>query len=120
MSVAAPFRLAIHGGAGVISRCDLSAEMQAQYEDALRQALLAGHGVLAAEGTSLDAVQAAVQSLEDCPLFNAGKGAVFTHDGRVEMDASIMCGRSGQAGGMLAFSVGAPLVCVFHHRQSLT
>jgi beta-aspartyl-peptidase (threonine type) len=90
--------LVIHGGAGVITRASLSAEREAAARGALEQALRAGHAVLARGGSSLDAVTAAVVVLEDSPLFNAGKGAVFTHDGRNELDAAIMNGRTLAAG----------------------
>ncbi|MDC0713550.1 isoaspartyl peptidase/L-asparaginase [Stigmatella sp. ncwal1] len=90
--------IVIHGGAGVMSRENLSAEQEARIRASLTEALQAGHAVLAQGGTSLDAVEAAVRILEDSPLFNAGKGAVFTHDGRNELDASIMDGRTLAAG----------------------
>ncbi len=89
--------LVIHGGAGV-QRKDLSpAEAQAA-RDALRRALLAGHEVLGAGKPALDAVTAAITVLEDDPTFNAGKGAVFTHDGRNELDAALMDGATLKAG----------------------
>jgi isoaspartyl peptidase/L-asparaginase-like protein (Ntn-hydrolase superfamily) len=110
------FKLAIHGGAGVISRCDMSAETQAQYESALEASLKAGHAILAAGGTAIDAVEAAVRSMEDCPLFNAGKGAVFTHSGIVEMDASIMCGKSGQVRSVLVVTSNIELHVIFCFR----
>lgn len=84
--------LAIHGGAGVINRSELSPERDALYRQGLQQALDAGQAVLAAGGSALDAVEASVRVLEDNPLFNAGKGAVFTSDGRNELDAAIMDG----------------------------
>jgi beta-aspartyl-peptidase (threonine type) len=90
--------IVIHGGAGVIRRDTLSPEKEAQYRAKLTEALQAGHAVLARGGTSLDAVGAALRILEDSPLFNAGKGAVFNHDGRNELDASIMDGRTMRAG----------------------
>ena len=89
--------LVIHGGAGV-ERADLSAEDEAAARQALQQALLAGHAELEAGKSALDAVTAAISVLEDAPQFNAGRGAVFTHDGRNELDASIMDGASGKAG----------------------
>ena len=89
--------LVIHGGAGV-ERADLSAEDEAAARAALEQALRAGHAQLEAGKSALDAVAAAVSVLEDAPQFNAGRGAVFTHDGRNELDASIMDGASGKAG----------------------
>jgi len=90
--------IAIHGGAGVITRGSLSAEEEAAYRADLGRALDAGYEVLQSGGDSLDAVTAAVRILEDSPLFNAGRGAVFNHDGINELDASIMDGRSLKAG----------------------
>jgi beta-aspartyl-peptidase (threonine type) len=92
------FSLAIHGGAGTILRTSMTAAMQLQYEQALAAALSAGQTILAGGGTSLDAVEAAVISLEDCPLFNAGKGSVFNNNGKHEMDAAIMDGATLNAG----------------------
>ena len=92
------FSIAIHGGAGTILRSTMTPELQLQYETGLQQALDAGYNILAAGGSSLDAVEAAVVSLEDCPLFNAGKGAVFNNAGGHEMDASIMFGKGLEAG----------------------
>lgn len=89
--------LLIHGGAGVI-RDQLTPEVSIAVKDALGSALRAGYAVLTAGGSSLDAVSASVVVLEDSPHFNAGKGAVFTHDGRNELDASIMDGRTRRAG----------------------
>ncbi len=93
----ARWALAIHGGAGVISR-DMPADERAQYVDGLKQALAAGKEVLASGGTSLDAVERVIVTLEDNPLFNAGKGAVYTHEGTHELDAAIMDGRDRSAG----------------------
>ncbi|MBI1251309.1 MAG: isoaspartyl peptidase/L-asparaginase [Alphaproteobacteria bacterium] len=90
--------IAIHGGAGIIERPQLTAETEAAYRDGLARALAAGAAVLRDGGASLDAVEAAARILEDDPLFNAGRGAVFTADGRNELDASIMDGRAGAAG----------------------
>jgi beta-aspartyl-peptidase (threonine type) len=90
--------LAIHGGAGVIQRGDLTREMEVAYRAALLIALNAGSKVLRRGGSSLDAVEAAIRVLEDDPLFNAGRGAVFTADGRNELDASIMDGATRKAG----------------------
>jgi len=89
--------LAIHGGAGVISK-DMPAEQRAQYTAGLEAALTAGKKVLEGGGTSLDAVQAVILTLEDNPLFNAGKGAVYTHEGTHELDAAIMNGRDRSCG----------------------
>ncbi len=90
--------IAIHGGAGVIARSEIGADNGARYRQGLEQALDAGYAVLAAGGNSLDAVTAAVRTLEDNPLFNAGRGAVLAHDGSAELDASIMNGKTLQAG----------------------
>jgi beta-aspartyl-peptidase (threonine type) len=89
--------LVIHGGAGVRPRAEMSHEMRLRYEEDLRKALRAGHAALQ-KGTSLDAIEAAIKVMEDSPLFNAGVGAVFTHDGRIELDASIMEGKEKKAG----------------------
>lgn len=93
-----PFSIAIHGGAGTISKNDLSPEQEAAYHHALSEALAAGYSLLENGASAMDAVAAAVVSLEDCILFNAGRGAVFTKTGTHEMDASIMDGASLQAG----------------------
>ncbi|MBJ6979850.1 isoaspartyl peptidase/L-asparaginase [Luteimonas sp. MC1895] len=89
--------LAIHGGAGVV-RAGLGQADQAAARAALERALRAGHARLADGAPALDAVTAAITVLEDDPAFNAGRGAVFTHDGRNELDASLMDGRDGRAG----------------------
>jgi beta-aspartyl-peptidase (threonine type) len=95
--------LAIHGGAGVLSKELLSPAIEADYRATLRKALMAGQAELdKQDGTSLDAVVAAIRVLEDSPLFNAGKGAAFNHAGRNELDASIMDGRSRKAGAVAA------------------
>lgn len=92
------FTLAVHGGAGTILRSSMSPEREAAYHAGLRRALEAGRLVLAAGGAALDAVTAAVMELEDEPLFNAGRGAVYTSAGQQEMDAAIMDGRNHAAG----------------------
>lgn len=92
------YGIAIHGGAGTIDPSKLTGDQEQRYRNELRAALDAGYAVLDEGGTSLDAVQAAIVILEDSPLFNAGKGAVFTHDGANEMDASMMNGETGEAG----------------------
>jgi L-asparaginase / beta-aspartyl-peptidase len=94
----APAVIAIHGGAGTIMRAAMGTAMEAQYHAALRDILLAGQRVLADGGSALDAVTEAVSLLEDCPLFNAGHGAVFTAAGTHELDASIMDGGTLDAG----------------------
>lgn len=90
--------LAIHGGAGVIERDSLSPEQDAAYRAALQKALDAGSAVLERGGAALDAVQAAIETMEDDPLFNAGRGAVFTAEGRNELDAAVMNGPDLTAG----------------------
>ena len=90
--------IAIHGGAGVISRASMTAENERAYRADLERALDAGYAVLEKGGASLDAVVAAVKILEDSPLFNAGKGAVFSHAGINELDAAIMDGATQKAG----------------------
>jgi beta-aspartyl-peptidase (threonine type) len=90
--------LAIHGGAGTISKAKMSSEKENLYKRALSQALEAGYKILSHGGSSVDAVEASVKSMEDNELFNAGKGAVFTFNNTHEMDASIMCGRTLNAG----------------------
>jgi len=92
------WRLVIHGGAGVIERARLTPEEDAAIRAALNRALDAGATILSDGGASLDAVEAAVRVLEDDPHFNAGRGSVFTYDGAIEMDASIMDGRDRNAG----------------------
>jgi len=92
------FAIAIHGGAGTLPRAEMSAEAEGRYRAGLKEAIDAGFGLLQGGGSSLDAVTRAVVLLEDNPLFNAGKGAVFTLDGRNELDASIMDGSSLNAG----------------------
>lgn len=90
--------IAIHGGAGTILKKDLTPEKETAYLEALNDALTAGYSVLEKGGSSLDAVEQAVISLENTPLFNAGKGSVFTENGTHEMDASIMEGKTKMAG----------------------
>ena len=90
--------LVLHGGAGVITRAKLTPEREAAIRAELERALRAAHAVLARGGSSVDAVTAAITILEDSPLFNAGKGAVFTHDGVNELDAAIMSGPDHKAG----------------------
>ena len=92
------FALAIHGGAGTITRADLTPEMEAAYLEALEAALRSGHAVLASGGSSVDAVVATLELMERSVLFNAGVGAVFTNAGECELDASIMDGALHQAG----------------------
>ncbi|KEO86401.1 asparaginase [Erythrobacter sp. JL475] len=98
MDEAPKWSIAIHGGAGTLSPDNMTPERRAEYEAALQQALDAGAKVLADGGTAMDAVKAAIIPMEDSPLFNAGRGAVFTWEGRNELDASIMDGRDRSAG----------------------
>jgi len=88
----------IHGGAGVIKKGSLTPEKEAEYKKKLEEAVLAGYKALQDGKSSLDAVETAIRILEDSPLFNAGKGAVFTADGKNELDASIMNGKTLAAG----------------------
>lgn len=92
------YALVIHGGAGNIDPQSLSQDQQNEYLSVLAMAVKAGEDILSNGGSSLDAVEAAVILLEDSPLFNAGKGAVFNIDGKNEHDASIMCGATNLAG----------------------
>lgn len=92
------FGIAIHGGAGTITRAQFTEEQQQAYEAKLAEAVNAGHAVLAADGEAMDAVIAAIQVLEGSPFFNAGKGAVYTFDGGHELDASLMNGADLAAG----------------------
>lgn len=94
--------IAIHGGAGAVPRSTLTAERERQYRDGLAAALDLGYATLEKGGSSLDAVTAAVRSLEDNPLFNAGRGAALTRDGAAELDAAIMEGRQQRAGAVAA------------------
>ena len=103
-ALAAEPMLLIHGGAGVAPG-DLDAAGEARARAALERALKAGHAELVAGKPAMDAITAAVVVLEDDPSFNAGRGAVFTHDGRNELDASIMDGASGQAGAVAGLHV---------------
>ncbi|MFN0139006.1 MAG: isoaspartyl peptidase/L-asparaginase family protein [Pyrinomonadaceae bacterium] len=90
--------LAIHGGAGTIFKSQMTPALEAEYRGGLESALRAGWTILEKGCTSLDAVEAATCELEDFPLFNAGRGAVFTHEGKVELDAAIMDGHKLRAG----------------------
>ena len=91
-------RLVIHGGAGALPRSEMTPGRAKEFHEALQRALRVGLAVLEKRGSSLDAVQATVVDLEDCPLFNAGRGSSFTRDGTIEMEASIMEGKSRMAG----------------------
>jgi beta-aspartyl-peptidase (threonine type) len=93
-----PIRLVIHGGAGAIKRSKRNEEREAAYRRVLAQSLTAGYAVLEGGGSSIDAVIAAIVVMEDSPLFNAGKGSVFSHAGRNELEASVMDGSTRMAG----------------------
>lgn len=90
--------IVIHGGAGVIKRENMSPEMDKDYRAALSEALNKGKKILEEGGSALDAVEMTIRVMEDNPLFNAGKGAVFTHEGKNELDAAIMDGSNLAAG----------------------
>ncbi len=96
------YAIVIHGGAGTILPAAMTNELERSYKTALQEAMDAGFSCLSAGGTSVEAVKAAVISLEDCILFNAGRGAVFAKDGSQEMDASIMDGSNRMAGAVAA------------------
>lgn len=93
-----PIAIAIHGGAGTISKSALTPEKETGYRKALQEALEVGWALLEQGIPALEAVEETVKNLEDCPLFNAGRGSVFTREGHHEMDASIMCGKTLNAG----------------------
>ncbi|EYS98091.1 isoaspartyl peptidase [Cupriavidus sp. SK-4] len=93
-----PAVIAIHGGAGTITRAAMDAAREREYIEALQHVLQAGQRILAEGGSALDAVTEAVRLLEECPLFNAGKGAVLTHAGTYELDAAVMDGATLEAG----------------------
>jgi beta-aspartyl-peptidase (threonine type) len=95
---AGKYALVLHGGAGVMSAQSMTPEMQSAYTRVLDQALMAGDSVLAAGGSAMDAVVKTIVVMEDSPLFNAGKGAVLTHEGTAELDASVMDGKTLAAG----------------------
>ena len=101
-SPATRFGLVIHGGAGTIKKENMTAEREAAYEEALTGALTLGHEILSNGGSAVEAVELVVKRLEDSPLFNAGKGAVFTSTGTNELDASIMDGKTLNAGAVAA------------------
>lgn len=100
----AHWSIAIHGGAGTITREAMTPEKEAEYRAALDRGLAAGIAVLEKGGTALDAVQAVVVTLEDDPHFNAGRGAVFTWEGKNSLDAAIMDGRTRKAGAVASLS----------------
>lgn len=96
------YTIAVHGGAGTILKKDMTEEKESAYRKGLEDALKAGYSLLGKGQTALDAVRAAVISLEDNILFNAGRGSVFANDGSQEMDASIMDGKTLMAGAVCA------------------
>lgn len=98
MTSAAPLTIVIHGGAGALEPGKYTPAEEAEYKAKLTEALDAGYAVLESGGAALDAIEAAIVIMEDSPLFNAGKGAVFTRDGKNELDASIMDGATTEAG----------------------
>jgi beta-aspartyl-peptidase (threonine type) len=100
----AAWKLVVHGGAGVIERSLLSPEQERDIRAALEGALRAGSAILAADGSALDAVEAAAKFLEDDPHFNSGRGSVFTYQGTIEMDAAIMDGSTLAAGAVAGAS----------------
>ncbi|MGH2569514.1 MAG: isoaspartyl peptidase/L-asparaginase family protein, partial [Bacteroidota bacterium] len=93
-----PIAIVIHGGAGTIRRESMTPEREQAYREKLEEALKTGYAVLKNGGSSLDAVEATVLIMEDSPLFNAGKGAVFTSEGTNELDAAVMDGATLKAG----------------------
>jgi L-asparaginase / beta-aspartyl-peptidase len=99
------YALAIHGGAGTILRQHMSPDMDKAYRKILGQALDIGQKILQEGGSSVEAVTAVIVLLEDSPLFNAGRGSVFTSEGRIEMDASIMDGKTLNAGAVAGVTV---------------
>ena len=99
-----PIAIVIHGGAGTIQRELMSDEMERTYRGVLSKAIESGYQILKNDGSSTEAVIATITTLEDSPLFNAGHGAVFNHDGNIELDASIMQGSDLNAGAVAAVS----------------
>jgi beta-aspartyl-peptidase (threonine type) len=95
---AASYVLVIHGGAGTILKKNMTPEKEKAYRAVLKQALETGYKVLQSGGTGLDAIEATIKIMEDDTLFNAGRGAVFTHDGHNELDAAVMSGKTMSAG----------------------
>jgi len=90
--------LAIHGGAGTILKANITSEKEKEYREALNESLCEAYEILKNGGSGLEAVERAVMTMEDSDLFNAGKGSVFTAEGKHEMEASIMCGKTLEAG----------------------
>ncbi len=102
LSAKAPIAIAIHGGAGTIDKSKFTEEQEAAYRATLKEAVESGYRLLEQGGTSMDAITRAITLLEDSPFFNAGKGAVYTYEGTHELDASIMDGRTREAGAVAA------------------
>ena len=98
------FALVVHGGAGNIYEGRYTKEEESKYIETLKEAINAGHDILNTNGSSVDAVETVIRVLEDSPLFNSGKGAVFTDEGKVELDASIMDGNNINAGGVASLT----------------
>jgi len=94
----ARWAIVVHGGAGTITRDRMSPEMEAEYRAMMQTVIDTGAAILASGGSALDAIEHTIRLMEDCPLFNAGRGAVFTHEGRNELDAAIMDGSNLAAG----------------------
>ncbi|MCM2315031.1 MAG: isoaspartyl peptidase/L-asparaginase [Thermoanaerobaculia bacterium] len=101
----APITLVIHGGAGTITRAEMTPELEAEYRAALELSLRTGYERLKDGRSAVDAVEASIRVLENSPLFNAGKGAVFTHEGTNELDAAIMDGRTMMAGAVAGITI---------------
>jgi beta-aspartyl-peptidase (threonine type) len=99
------FAIVIHGGAGTIKKENMTPELEKQYNEKLTEAVKAGHSILKNGGTAMDAVEASIRIMEDSPLFNSGKGAVFTHDGINSLDASFMDGKTLNAGGVAGSTI---------------
>ena len=109
--------IAIHGGAGTILKEDMTTELEDAYRQALKEAMDAGYAVLENGGTAINSVKAAVVVMEDSPLFNAGKGSVFTNEGKNEMDAAIMNGKTLAAGSVAGSAPVCGMVVFGHWRR---
>ena len=109
-------KIAVHGGAGTMPKRLMTPEIEKACHDALQNALQAGYDLMKNGGSAFDAVEAAIIILENFELFNAGKGAVFTHDGKHEMDASIMDGKTLRSGAVAAVNI---LKTLFHWQRLL-
>ena len=100
-----PVAIVLHGGAGTIRRELMSPEIEAEYRAILNKAIVSGHKILTEGGSSRDAIIASITLMEESPLFNAGQGAVFNHEGNIELDASITEGRALEAGAVAALTL---------------